>query len=305
MPDANALSLADAIADATARTEAGPAVDAAVAPDAAAAVDAAAVPDGGAPCNPNANFGMPKAVDELNSTANQDGARLTPSGLELYLTREDPVRLKKIHRYKRVAPDASWGTDTTEEALTIKVMSPDGEESASGYLTFASETLAYLSVFQGGFWKLFMTTRTGVGAKWNTPAPLMVQSVPSKTDEFPWLNSAGDKLYFMSGRIGAFKLFVAGAMGPAFPAAQQLAHNTLGTESQYAPVLSKDGATLYFAGYNGTKREIYKSTGSNFSITVKEPNLSIGTTNQLTWLSPDSCEAYLTVDGRIYKARRP
>jgi hypothetical protein len=80
------------------------------------------------------------------------------------------------------------------------------------------------------------------------------------------------------------------------------------TLSQSVPVVSQDGKTMYFAGLlSGGGRYIYKSTGggTSFGNTKKDPTLNTGANNELTWLSPDTCEAYLTVDGMIRKARRP
>jgi hypothetical protein len=261
------------------------------------------------PCNLTANFAAPTLVTELSNTAAQDSARITPSGLELYLTREDPLKFKQIHHYRRATLLSPWGNDTIEGALTVPVGTGAAAQSASLALTFASERIAYLSVFQGGPWKLFSSTRTGMGAQWDIPVALPNIGASNATDEFPWLNAAGDRLYFMSSRGGGFRLFVSRASGASFSTPTPLTLDTAGTANQYGPVLSSSGTTrtLYFAGSVGSNRFIYRSTGSDatFSGTVKDPSLNIGTTNQVTWLSPDSCEVYLTIDNKIYMARRP
>jgi WD40-like Beta Propeller Repeat len=292
----------DAATDAVASSSSGQ-------PD--ATVDAAVDTGPTRPCDVAAPFNAPTWVAELSTAANQDGARITPSGLELYLSREEPANYKQVHRYTRATPADPWGNDIIEAGLTVTV----GTKSASYYLSFADETKAYLSVFQGdgapfGSWKIQSTTRAMAGDVWGTPTTVAnVAAMVPAGDEFPWINSAKDKLYFMSSRSGGYKLFMSAAVGSTFQAAMPLVFNTNSTANQYAPVVSKDGKTLYFAGSIQSNRRIFKATGAgglDFSAsTIQEPNLNIGTTNQLTWLSPDTCEAYMTIDGSIYKARKP
>jgi Tol biopolymer transport system component len=247
---------------------------------------------------------MPTLVNSLNSAAMQFDARISPSGLELYLTREDPVRFKQIHRYTRPNLQADWGNDILQTALTVQ----SGSESASADMTFANDTKAYLSVFQGGLWNIFTTTRLGAGAAWSPPAMLAGISAVAKTDEMPWLSAARDKLYFVSDRgLNGLHIFVSSAIGTNFQTPVQLNLDIANTFSQYSPVTSTDGKTLYFAGSIQGNRYIYRSTlnGAAFTNSAREPNISPGATNQLTWLSPDGCEAYLTIDGKIYKTRKP
>jgi hypothetical protein len=258
------------------------------------------------PCDVTANFSAPTLVKELNAAANQDGARITLSGLELSLTRDEPPGHKQIHSYTRATLQDPWGNDKIESALTAQF----GTGAGSSYMTFADETTAYLSVFQGGgTWRLHRTRRMGPGAAWGAPVPLNLGN-STTTGEMPWINSAGDKLYFMSGGpTTGYRLFVSQAIGTNFQSPGQIMIDTGGTVNQYAPVVSQDGKLLYFAGNTNASRRIFKATGPgglDFSTgSSLEPNLNIGTTNQLTWLSPDTCEAYLTVDGKIYKARKP
>jgi WD40-like Beta Propeller Repeat len=259
------------------------------------------------PCDPLANFATPTPVAELNVVPKQNGARITPGGLELYLTREDSPSSKPVYHYKRATLSDTWSFLAVEAALTVPVTTGGVTESASSSLTFAGEMIAYLSVFQGGAWKIFSTTRVGAGLPWKIPTQA-INSI-NASDEFPWLNAAGDRLYFMSSRIGGFHLFLSRPMGTVFPTPTQLTLDTANTANQYAPVLTNDGKTLYFSGSMGQSRYVYKSTGSDatFTATVKDPTLNIvgKTTSQVSWISPDSCEVYLTIDDKIYKARKP
>jgi WD40-like Beta Propeller Repeat len=298
-PDATSQAADDASADVN-RTDMDAASDATVPTDAGT--------DARRACNLLAEFSAPMPVNELNNAGlSQNNARITPGGLELYLTREEHARYKQVHRYTRATRQGSWGNDTLETNLTVVVGTGAAAESASSSLTFAGDTVAYLSVFQpGNKWDLFKTTRAGVGAPWM--APLIIPNISGNaTNEFPWLNASGDRLYFMSSQSGGFRLVMSQAIGATFPAPTPLTLDAAGTTNQYGPVLSSDGTTLYFAGSTGTGRSIYKSTGRGliFNGTVKDPTLNIGNINQISWISPDSCEVYLTVDGKIYSARKP
>jgi hypothetical protein len=266
-----------------------------------------------------ANFGVPTAVTELNTSAQQDGARITPNGLELYLTRTlaTDAKFKKVHHYNRVTAQSPWQVVGVENALTVPV--ENNTEADSGFLTFVDDRTAYLSILQGGgtvtaggyreSYTLAKTTRAAPGDPWGAPVPISnIITTARATSEHPWFDGITSKLYFMSGSAGSYRIYVADVVGALVQPSTALGTNLdVGlTLNQYAPVLSRDGTTFYFTGTPG--RVIFKSarSGAGFFGTVKEPTLNkAGTVNQLTWISPDSCEVYLTVDGMIHKARRP
>jgi hypothetical protein len=264
-------------------------------------------------CNPNANFAVSNPVTELNQGVRQYGARITPSGLELYLTREERAGYSQVHRYTRTTLQSLWGNDTTEEKFTYPV-GITTLTSDVGYLTFAGDNTAYFSVRgSDGNWLLRVASRS-VGEPWGFPA-FVFSLASAGTNETPFLNAAGTALYFMSTRAtSGTTLFhsVAGPAGLNTPTQLMLSVGTTAdtgvTLSQSVPMVSQDGKTMYFAGLlSGGGRYIYKSTGggTSFGNTMKDPTLNTGENNELTWLSPDTCEAYLTVDGMIRKAKKP
>jgi hypothetical protein len=215
-----------------------------------------------------------------------------------------------VHHYTRATPQDPWTEGQIEGLLTFQVGSGISAESASYYMTFADKT-AYLSVFQGenNRWELQKTTRGAAMQPWGAPVSLDVSTLGT-SDEFPFINFANDKLYFMNSKaVGGYRLFMSAAVGTSFKTPTQVSVDApVAVVNHYAPVLSKDGTTLYFSGsIQGSGRRIFRAKGglSTFTGTIGDPTLNIGTTNQLTWLSPDTCEAYMTIDGRIYKARKP
>jgi hypothetical protein len=162
---------------------------------------------------------------------------------------------------------------------------------------------AYLAVFIGGPWQIHVSSRTMVGAPWTTPTPvpnLPFTGAAGKTDEQPWINPTGNRLYFMSNRGTGFQIYTATKSG-GFGTPTLLDPADTG-ESRW-PVLSPDELTMYFGAYDGTNGvQIYKKTrtvvGGTWSTRVLEPNvngtgLSAGSITAPTWLSADTCVLYM------------
>jgi hypothetical protein len=244
-------------------------------------------------------------VTELANAQKQDGARLSPSGLELYLTRETAAKKRQIYKYSRAATTDPWDGESFEAALSVPAADAIKVESEGSFLTFLSETTAYLSVYQRpsaasiyGISKLFVTTRLAKGDAWGVPKNLAIDTATG-TEEFPSLNATKNKLYFVRGDLGTYRIYVSDVLSPtSFSTPMPLIFGLGTTTSQYAPVLS--GADLYFTGASG--RTIYRSTATG---PAKDPTLNTaGMANTLTWISPNACEAYLTVDDKIFRARK-
>jgi hypothetical protein len=277
-------------------------------------------------CNLSADFGTPLPVNELNTSAFQEGARITPSGLELYLTRESPPKFRQVQHYTRATMLSPWSFDSTEDQLTVplsgSILDPPNGRAASGYMTFRNETFAYVSVLQEGgsainpASKIFTTKRSGPNMPWDAPMDAGINAGTASTD-FPWYNSKNARLYFSSGESGNRHIRVASVVGDLIQPFKTLSIDTIDVSpkiaiSQYQPVLSDDGGTLYFTGTPG--RVVFKSTtrgsdGVLFDTPIEGAVLNVATENQVSWLSKDGCEAYLTSGGtngsKIYKARKP
>jgi Tfp pilus assembly protein PilP len=274
-------------------------------------------------CNMSAEFGIPQKVRELNESAFQEGARITPSGLELYLTREDPDNFKQIRHYTRASLQSPWSFDRTEDQLSVPLtgsdLDPPNGRAASGYMSFRSETFAYLGVLQEGgsavnpASKIFTTTRSGPNMPWGVPVAAGINASTASTD-FPWYNSKNARLYFASGELGSRHISVASVVGELIQSPEALQIDTLFPPlqgvSEYQPVLDGDGSHMYFTGTPG--RNVFSTTArakTLFNTPIPEPGLNVATRNQVSWLSPDGCEIYLTIEDMgsslIYKARRP
>lgn len=296
-------------------TTPGPTVDAG-ANDAATVKDAQAQDASntdaaaGPACDLAKPFGTPVLDTDLSTAQPEEGARVSPSGLELFLMREDTVG-KRLYRYTRASTTAAWGN--VELQLALVVTPPTAP--ASGYMTLDPTGLTgNFAVFTpGNVWQIHQSSRGSVGGAWTTPSPLPGVFTAGKTDEQPFLNASGKRLYFMSNRNGAYRIFVT--------------TNTLGSYSTPAlvgplhpsedrfPVLSPDELTLYSASYTGaaTGMRIFKSTratiGGSFAGPVEQTELNAGSLTVPTSISPDGCEIYLSSNRRggmdIFRARKP
>jgi hypothetical protein len=273
-------------------------------------------------CDSSADFGAPIPVDKLNGGLNQDGARITPSGNELYLTRwDDADKPTAIHRYTRSAWDQEWAYDRLESNLVIGTVRKTNTGSS---LAFESDTKAYFSKYEnpdGGtesFARLQVTERSGSGVPWGVPIELSLPAPRAASEEYPWYDPPTGSLYFAAGTKSTtftglvdFGLVVATRTASAnFLAVTPLTISGLGMQvnnSEFAPVLlnRQDGVTLYFATTPG--RDIRRSVGGGASFTGTALSSLNSTTkdDQVTWISPNGCEVYLTVDHKIYRARRP
>ena len=252
--------------------------------------------DAGPRCDPSKPFDPP--VNEgapVDTALAEDGVRLSPNGLELFLTREDSIG-KRINRYARKDLNSPWDPATVETGL---VVTPPSIPASMSLALDPPALTAYLSVNVGGPWHIFVSGRSSIGGVWSTPAA--VANLPSSnfTDEQPWVNPAGTRLYFMSNRSGPYHIFVATKSG-VFSNPVQL-DPSQSTEDRW-PVLSDNELTLYYGAYDGTNGvRIYKKTrpsiGGVWTAGVPEAVLNGNGLNATsitapTSLSSDTCEIY-------------
>jgi hypothetical protein len=268
----------------------------------------------GLACDPAKAFGTPVPVAELNSSDSQFGARITPSGLQLYLTRRPVAATQEfeVRRYTRRTLQSTWEIQTAEADLQYKFVVGNVAYSDSGYLTFESETSAYLSMLRQNVgttsvFEIFSTKRATVNDSWGTPTQVGVFLSLGNSDRAPFLDTRNNAIYFARLVGLQNKLFrsIRSAGVFAAPAAVTI---TPDPTSASSPVLSPDGNTLYFSSKIATKNVIYKATrtGQAFTSAMEEPNLNIpGRDNELNWFSADSCEAYLTINSQIHRAIKP
>ncbi|NOU27726.1 MAG: hypothetical protein HOO96_07470 [Polyangiaceae bacterium] len=120
---------------------------------------------------------------------------------------------------------------------------------ACGYMTLDPTGLTgNFAVFTpGNVWQIHQSSRGSVGGAWTTPSPLPGIFLAGKTDEQPFLNANGKRLYFMSNRNGAHRIFVTTNPLGSTPALVGPLHPS---EDRF-PLLSPDELTLYSASYTG------------------------------------------------------
>jgi hypothetical protein len=274
--------------------------------------------DAGPACDPTKPFATPVPVVELNTGAVEDGARISPSGTELLLMREDAVVGKRIYRFTRTSAAAPWVFDAIQAPLNLVILADGGGATASDAVTLAPDGLtAYLASFRGNPWQIYFSQRAAIGQPWGQIAPV-TGLASGGSDEFPWLNATGDRIYFMSNRAGPFRIYKSEKGVNGFAAATAI--GAIRTDEDRAPVLSPDELRIYFAafeiapGASAKSMNIYTATrtavGNLFTGSTYVTELNVpGQFSSPTWLSADGCEIYLTSfrngSADIFSAKKP
>jgi hypothetical protein len=194
-----------------------------------------------------------RALDEINSAADEDDPTVTEDLLEMYLNRSS-----RIWRTTRLVRSDPWGplalvaelTDTGNEsnpevALDGLSLSFGSTRVASGHdilgatrgerpgvwtvgeivelstssievalVTDRSMRHGVLERFNGVHFDLLSTTRLDVAAPWTAPVPIAELNTPSN-DESPFLSADGLTLYFESDRPGSLGRDIYAAWRPA------------------------------------------------------------------------------------------
>jgi hypothetical protein len=262
-------------------------------------------------CDPDKEFGTPTPLaGTVNTAASEDGARVSPDGAYLYVSRQDGLSPKsiRVYRFSKNAQN-EWDNGKAEAGLSVpSVDAPAVGETNVGFMTFLSDKRALYSVFRSP-WAVYAATY--VDDRWVTEGTSVLRDI-----EFPWFNVSSQRLYFMRSSAGAYRLFVATRGANEFQGVNPQALSLRGTGSggEYAPVVSADDLTIYFSNADGTARRVHRAkrrvVAENFGEALPIPSINAGTTfTQPTWLSNDGCEMYLTRsvnnNGEIYVARKP
>jgi hypothetical protein len=242
----------------------------------------------------------------------EQSARVSPSGLELFLRRGDDIG-DRIYRYTRPSTNAPWALDGVQETLSVAANTPNATFDTSGVTLTADGLTAYMSIERSSFHRIYSSQRNAIGQPWSVP--VQVQNISSGLwgqDYEPWINATGDRLYFMRLQAGAYRLLVATKTGNAFQTPTVL--ETLGDVR--FPVLTADELTIYFASHgapSGTLDvNIRKATrakiSDDFTQATEVPELNVpGHFSTPTWISPDGCETYLLSESKfdIFRATKP
>lgn len=267
----------------------------------------------GAPaCDPNQPFGTPIPV----AAANAEGSyrwcpRASATGLDLYFTGHVGSQADgDVFRIRR----SSASEEFSGPWLALPFNTPAGDECAF-------ETADGLSLFFNSDDDLKVSERASPGDPFITANVLAGGVNTSEPEQSPWLRE--DELWFVRWLPEAgsaepipriFRSMRQGAseFGPGVQVDEL--HET--AASEFTPVLSSDGLTLYFSRLvPGENLDIWVATrpaiGQAFDPPAKVAELSSDTSYEmLGWISADGCTAYLDSnreppDWKVFVASRP
>jgi WD40-like Beta Propeller Repeat len=250
-------------------------------------------------------------VPGVNTPDEEFGARLSPSGDELYLTRPDGANVKHFFRFTKDA-QGKWANGAAVPELDVR--STDMPvvlfEINVRSITFVGEAIAYFSAFRGRPWRLYKVTRTN--GTWSRPTEVPVGTELSV--EYPWHGSTTNGLYFMKSPT-PYQLYYA-ALSSLTTASRFTPQGSV-SQAEYAPTLTADEKTMYYADSSSGELKIYRATRSSpnvafgQAVAVQELN-RLGSDDQPSWISPDGCAIYFTSNRSggagsfdIYRARKP
>jgi hypothetical protein len=286
------------------------AADSSAAPPDSPPPDAAPVPR----CDPAKPFGTPTLVANVNSAMRDQGAQLVDD-LTIYFgsDRSSPTGL---YTATRSSPTSLFGTPVPLQAI-------NATGAATGpALTGDGLTMYYALVATGQTsGDIYVTSRSSKTSAF--PAGTLVAGLNSTLDDLdPFVTEDGSALYFDSARGStALHLYVAVRQADgSFGTPQALTNlNTNVTDGH--PVLTHDGLRLYWSSprtdggaLGGTDiwTAARPSTAGSFGTPVRVPELSSSNNESVSWISQDTCVAYLQSDRPgglglqdIYQAVKP
>jgi hypothetical protein len=253
--------------------------------------------DAGAPasCDPKAPFAAPVLVEGINTPQNESVAQLTADELAIYFTRftvaSDDGEIFMATRPTRSAP---FGDPVPVGAIS----SNGGEAHAS---VAPDRRAVYFARFDGTSWNLLVSRRADLGAELGIPQIFLANSAqheifPYARPDEVWLsvqNLTGDTFTRVARAPldGGAPVVVDGLQMPGF--------------SDYAPVLSADGRTLFFSSLRpgGPPKatedadDIFvthrlSDGDAPFEVPALVAELSTPYRELAAWLSPDDCRLY-------------
>lgn len=271
------------------------------------------------PCDLAKPFGAPTALTELNSAFDELSVRFSADELTAYLesnrnsSGDGPFEVFVATRKTKTSPfgapvllDAV--NDMNGSSTQRPTISPDGKillvSSSRG--TGISHVYGSFSLPDGGF----------------TPPAIVGGTMVSDTNQSdPYIDPTGTRVYFVADLQGQDDIYAGGVAsdgGVDLPARiDEL--SAAGIPSD-APVVSADALELYFATNRSDASfatEIYRSERGNttdpWGAPTEVTELSTGTFESPSWLSPDRCTLVFASAGfgdgdarhHLYSANRP
>jgi Tol biopolymer transport system component len=190
-------------------------------------------------------FSSPTALDEINTSSNEDTPFVTADGLTLYFSSNRPGSIGGIDLYvaMRVSVTALFGAPRNlselNRAVPARQFSP--HLSADGHtLYFGSDRTGNIHMYRAEW---------GSNGAFGTPEPVVPVSSQWE-DASPWLSQDSLTLYFASSRPDgvSWNLWVAQRTGATDPFANPEELMGVGSaDYQGEPALSADACTLFFS----------------------------------------------------------
>jgi hypothetical protein len=246
------------------------------------------------PCTAGAAWGVPVAIDSLNTTTSNDGTlRLRADELTGYFWSD---RGSNTDIYAVSRPDlGSPFTIETIPAIDTSYTELDPTISPD------NTTFIFRSNRDTGDDIFISTLSGGTGGTFSTPTPLTaVNSTSSDTE--PFIPLITNELYFTSNRgNGNFHIYRATDNGAGYVSPGKVAEINAPSVNDGDPALSADGLTLYWrsdrAG-NGNGFDIWTATrpslAEKFANLAIVPNVNSAADDGPSWLSPDDCRMYIS-----------
>jgi len=273
--------------------------------------------DAGPPCNLQAPFGTPVPTINVNSTANDEYARLSGDLLTMYLASDrniagsDGVDLYKSSRSSIGQP---WTTPVRINQAGGGYVGGAGNQYAPS--PTGDGTTLYYSSDETSSFKIYVSTRANVQTDFGAPGVWSVSTAANDRD--PYALPAGDVVYFASDRNGGMRTFrVVYTTSSWGTPEEQMSYGT--GNSAVSPVVTPDELTMFFSGRPGSTGsfDIYMATRAKKSDAFGTPVLVDAVTDANsfdapTYITPDGCTLYLSSNRsggpgnqEIWEATRP
>ena len=197
-------------------------------------------------------WSAPQKLESVNSEDGDIGPAISADGLQLYFasTRGAPAQNWRLWSSSRVSKAAEW---SAPELLPI--IEEEGTSCASPALSYGGNLLMYHARRPGGTRdELRFCTRRSATDPWSSPAPVPLGAATDRSDKDPTISSDARILVFASTRGGEGSLLELwwtsrrdGNPATPWETPQPIGRTVNGSRPTYAPTLSSDGDTIYFA----------------------------------------------------------
>lgn len=201
--------------------------------------------------SPDAAWGAPSTVAELNTPMAEQSPGVSFDGLTLWFARSVVPRQPQIWVTTRPSATEAWSSPTAVDEL----------DDAGTQLSAKVDEVALLMVFdstRSGARQIVSTTRPNTQSAWGPPA--LVAGLPSDGED-PFVAMRGLALWFVSSPNGNEDLFVAQRASIASPfatAAPLTELNTPAAESD--PALSPDFRYIVFSSDRSGTMQLYQAS---------------------------------------------